>query len=117
MASPVDMWFYREAYGGELDAEAFAAAAPAAARLMRRLTRYGEPSADWPAADAACWNMAFCAAADAFAEFGEGRIGGVEVGSFKVTNYMEKGTTGLEVAMDAALAELAGTGLAFCGAA
>ena len=107
MASPVDMWFYREAYGGELDAEAFAAAAPAAARLMRKLTRYGEPSADWPADDAACWNMAFCAAADAFAE----------VGGFKVTNYMEKGTTGLEVATEAALAELAGTGLAFCGAA
>ena len=29
--------------------------------------------------------------ADAFAEFGEGRVGGVAVGNFKLTNYMEKG--------------------------
>lgn len=37
-------------------------------------------------------------AADAFAEFGKGRVGGHAIGDFKVTNYMEKETTGLEVA-------------------
>jgi hypothetical protein len=57
-----------------------------------------------------------CVACDAFAEFGEGRVGGYSIGDFKVTNYMERCTTGLEVARDAALGELAGTGLAFSGA-
>ena len=61
------------------------------------------------------WRFACCAAVEAFAEFGEGRVGGYAVGDFKVTNYMEKGTTGREVALEAALAELAGTGLSFCG--
>ncbi len=65
------------------------------------------------AADA--WRRAVCAAADAFAEFGEGRVGGFEIREFKVTNYQEQGTTGAEVARDTALAELAGTGLCFCG--
>ncbi|WP_417134898.1 hypothetical protein [Rubneribacter badeniensis] len=54
-------------------------------------------------------------AAEAFAEFGEGRVGGFEIGGFKVTNYQEQGTTGAEVARGAALAELAGTGLCYCG--
>lgn len=56
-----------------------------------------------------------CAAADAFAEYGEGAVGGVEIGGFKVTNFSNSGTTGAEVAREAALAELAGTGLAFAG--
>lgn len=43
-------------------------------------------------------------------------MGGYAIGDFRVTNYMEKGTTGLEVARAAALSELAGTGLAFSGA-
>ena len=43
-------------------------------------------------------------------------MGGYAIGDFKVTNYMEKGTTGLEVARAAALSELRGTGLAFSGA-
>ena len=58
---------------------------------------------------------AVCATADAFAEYGEWRVGGFSVGSFSVTNYRDEGTTGSEVAREAALAELAGTGLAFSG--
>ena len=54
---------------------------------------------------------------NAFAEFGEGHVGGYAIGDFKVTNYMEKDTTGREVAMEAAFAELAGTSLSFCGVA
>ena len=53
--------------------------------------------------------------ADAFAEYGEGRVGGFSIGSFSVTNYRDEGTTGSEVAREAALAELAGTGLCFSG--
>ena len=56
-----------------------------------------------------------CAAADAFAEYGEGRVGGFSIGSFSVTNYRDDGTTGAEVAREAAFAELAGTGLCWSG--
>ncbi len=108
--------FYRDSYGGTLTAEAFAEALPAALRCVRELC--GGLSADWieDVGDIVRWGRAVCAGCDAFAEFGEGRVGGYAIGDFKVTNYMEKGTTGLEVARQAALAELAGTGLAFSGA-
>ena len=53
--------------------------------------------------------------ADAFAEYGEGRVGGFSIGSFSVTNYRDEGTTGAEVAREAALAELCFTGLTFAG--
>lgn len=72
--------FYRDSYGGSLDAASFSEAMPAAERCVRELVG-----------------------------------GGYAIGDFKVTNYMEKGTTGLEVARSAALSELAGTGLAFAG--
>lgn len=106
---------YRDAYGGTLTAEAYAEALPAAVRCVRELTGGVGPAGLAPG-DAEAWGRACCAAADAFAEFGEGRVGGYSIGDFKVTNYMERGTTGLEVARAAALAELAGTGLAFTGA-
>lgn len=107
--------FYRDSYGGSLDAESFSEAMPAAERCVRDIV--GGASADELAADdLVAWARACCAAAEAFAGFGEGRVGGYAIGDFKVTNYMEKGTTGLEVARAAALSELAGTGLAFSGA-
>lgn len=78
------------------------------------ITGFREPDGDcWDTTDVAAWRRACCAAADAFAEFGEGRVGGYQIGDFKVTNYMERGSTGCEVAAEA---ELAGTGLAFSGA-
>jgi hypothetical protein len=108
--------FYRDSYGGTLDAEGYAEALPAATRCVRALCGGLGPDGIADAADLLAWARAVCAAAEAFAEFGEGRVGGYSIGDFKVTNYMEKGTTGLEVARSAALAELAGTGLAFSGA-
>lgn len=105
--------FYRDSYGGSLDAASFSEAMPAAERCVRKLCG-GDPADGLGAADLVAWARACCAAADAFGEFGEGRVGGYAIGDFKVTNYMEKGTTGLEVAR-AALSELAGTGLAFTG--
>lgn len=107
--------FYRDTYGGTLDAESYAEAMPAALRLLRELCGgVGAEELDGP--DLLAWGRAVCAACEAFAEFGEGRVGGYAIGDFKVTNYMERGTTGLEVARQAALSELAGTGLAFSGA-
>lgn len=110
-----DYQFYSDVFGGELGAEGFAEALPSAVRLMRGLTTFDRVGARWDSSDAEAWLRACCAACDAFAEFGEGRVGGYAVGDFKVTNYMEKGTTGREVALEAALGELDGTGLAFGG--
>lgn len=111
----VGFGFYRDEYGGALSAEGFAEALPAALRLMGELTGFREVGDGWDGTDALAWRRACCSACDAFAEFGEGRVGGYAIGDFKLTNYMERGTTGREVALSAALAELAGTGLAFCG--
>lgn len=52
---------------------------------------------------------------EAFAEFGEGQVGGFQIGSFSVTHYDNRGTTGEEQATYACEKELAGTGLLFCG--
>lgn len=113
--APVSFDFYQDGYGGTLSAEAFAEALPAAVRCVCGLTGRRTPAEHWCDEAADAWRRAVCAAADAFAEFGEGRVGGFEIGEFKVTNYQEQGTTGAEVERDAALAELAGTGLCFSG--
>ena len=114
---PIDYQWYLDSYGGALGAEGFHEALPAALRLMRGITGGAWPEAGWDVDDTAAWRRACCAAVDAFAEFGEGRVGGYAIGDFKVTNYMEKGTTGREVALEAALAELAGSGMTFSGVA
>lgn len=113
--APVPYDFYLDGYGGALAAEAFAEALPAAARCVGALTGAREPVEGWDDDVADSWRRAVCAAADALAEYGEGRVGGFSIGSFSVTNYRDEGTTGAEVAREAALAELAGTGLCFSG--
>lgn len=113
--APVAYEFYLDGYGGTLPAEAFAEALPAAVRCVGSLTGARDVRDEWDGDVADAWRRAVCAAAEAFAEFGEGRVGGFEIGDFKVTNYQEQGTTGAEVARGAALAELAGTGLAWSG--
>ena len=61
------------------------------------------------------FKRAVCAAVEAFAEYGAGEVGGYSIGKFSVKNYENKGTTGEELATQAALRELAGTGYAFAG--
>ncbi|MBQ9002666.1 MAG: hypothetical protein IJ087_12515 [Eggerthellaceae bacterium] len=106
----VDYAYYSGTYGGGLSEAAFSAC-----------IGQGEAHVMWlcavngvDAADDAC-KRAVCAATDAFAEFGAGEVGGYTIGSFSVKNYENKGTTGEELATQAALKELAGTGYAFCG--
>lgn len=113
--APVSYGFYQDAYGGALAADAFAEALPAALRCVCALTGRREPDPGWSEGDADAWRRAVCAAADAFAEYGEGRVGGFSIGSFSVTNYRDDGTTGAEVAREAALSELAETGLCWSG--
>ena len=114
--APVSYGFYLDGYGGALSAEAFAEALPAAVRCVGALTGARDAREEWDDDQVEAWRRAVCAAADAFAEYGEGRVGGFSIGSFSVTNYRDEGTTGSVVAREAALAELAGTGLAFAGA-
>lgn len=113
--APVSYDFYLDGYGGALSAEAFAEALPAAVRCVGALTGAREACEEWDENQTDAWKRAVCAAADAFAEYGEGRVGGFSIGSFSVTNYRDEGTTGAEVAREAALAELSFTGLCFSG--
>lgn len=114
---PVDYAFYLDGCGGTLGAEEFAEALPAAMRCVSQITGGAWPSASWDAEELDAWRRAACAAAEAFAEYGEGRVGGFTLGEFSVTNYRDDGTCGRDVAVEAALAELSGTGLAFGGVA
>jgi len=111
MAATVTYQFYSETYGGGLSEAAFGLALPAAARHVRWLVGGAEPCED----ELESYQRALCAAVDAFAEFGEGQVGGFSLGDFKVTHYEDEGTTGEEIATQEALKELVGTSLVFAG--
>ena len=111
MAVVVAYQFYKDVYGGGLSEAAFGLTLPAASRHVRWLVGGAEPGDD----ELEAYQQAVCAAADAFAEFGEGQVGGFALGDFKVTHYEDEGTTGEEIATANALKELVGTLLAFCG--
>ena len=111
MAAAVTYQFYAEVYGGGLSEAAFGLSLQAASRHVRWLVGGTEPTDD----ELEAYQRAVCAAVDAFAEFGEGQVGGFALGDFKVTHYEDEGTTGEELATSAALKELVGTSLAFSG--
>ena len=111
MAASVTYQFYSETYGGGLSEAAFGLALPAAERHVRWLCDGHIPSRG----EVVPYKRAVCAAVDAFAEFGEGQVGGFALGDFKVTHYEDEGTTGEEIATQEVLKELAGTSLVFCG--
>ena len=103
--------WYSQTYGGGLSESAFELSLPAATRHVRWLVGGSEPSDE----ELESYQRAVCAAVDAFAEFGEGQVGGFSLGDFKVTHYEDEGTTGEEIATADALKELVGTALAFAG--
>ncbi len=117
MAVCVTYEWYRGAYGGALPAGAFAEVMPAALRCVRGLVGgVDAPGLSDDELDA--WSRAVCAAADVLAETGEGQAGGYEIGDYKVSRHVGDGVeSGPAQAARAALAELSGTGLAFCGVA
>ena len=103
--------WYSQTYGGGLSESAFGLSLPAATRHVRWLVGGSEPSDE----ELESYQRAVCAAVDAFAEFGEGQVGGFALGDFKVTHYEDEGTTGEEIATQEALKELMGASLAFSG--
>ena len=111
MAVQVTYEFYSETYGGGLSEAAFGLSLPVATRHVRWLVNGREPDDS----DLEAYERAVCAAVDAFAEFGEGQVGGFSLGDFKVTHYEDEGTTGAELATSAAMQELVGTSLLFSG--
>ena len=110
MASTVTYEFYQDTYGGGLSEAAFAASVGMAESHVRWLCELRD-------FDEACdrFKRAVCAACEAFAEYGAGEVGGYTIGQFSVKNYENKGTTGEELATQAALRELGLSGLAFAG--
>lgn len=107
--------FYRDVYGGLLSIETYAEVLPAAVRHVRWIVGgVNMLSLDDDLLEAV--RRAVCAAAEAFAEWGEGQSDGFKLGSFSVEQYDTSGTTGTEYAVDAIVKELAGTGLSFTGA-
>ena len=106
----VDYEYYSQTFGGGLSEAAFGDAVGLAESHMRWLCDLREY-------DETCerFKRAVCAACDAFAEYGAGEVGGYSIGRFSVKNYENKGTTGEELATQAALRELGLSGLAFSG--
>ena len=80
--------WYSQTYGGGLSESAFELSLPAATRHVRWLVGGSEPSDE----ELESYQRAVCAAVDAFAEFGEGQVGGFSLGDFKVTHYEDEGT-------------------------
>jgi len=113
MAASISYEFYSETYGGGLSEAAFGDSLPAALRLLRRLCDGVVPEEG--SEDFGAWQRAVCAACDAFAEYGEGQLDGFTIGEFRTMRYQGRGTTGTEIATAAAIDELAGTSLLFCG--
>ena len=107
----VDFAYYSQVYGGGLSEAAFVDMLPAAEAHVRWLC-----SLRRACTGSAPYKRAVCAVVDAFAEFGQGQVGGVALGDFRVTRYAsDEGVTGEDMATKAALKELFGTGMAFAG--
>ena len=109
MASAVTYQFYSETYGGGLSEAAFGLVLPAAERHVRWLCGGRTPCR----CEVTPYKRAICAACDAFAEFGEGQVGGFALGDFKVTHYEDADNE--RVVTRAAIKELVGTPCIFCG--
>ena len=103
--------YYSETYGGGLSEAAFGGSVAHAEAHVKWLCdgREGIEASD-------AYKRAVCAACEAFAEFGMGQVGGITLGDFKVSRFADDAAvTGEDLATQAALKELCGTGYAFCG--
>ena len=107
----VDYAYYSQVYGGGLSEAAFGDSIALAEAHVRWLC-----SGNHVHACCSAYKRAVCAACDAFAEFGCGETNGFKLGDFEVRRYAsDDAASGEEMATQAALRELAGTGMAFAG--
>ena len=110
VAASVTYGFYQQTYGGGLSESAFAANLPLAEAHVRWLCAVR--GVDEEAAEL---RRAMCAAAEAFTEYGAGKVGGYSIGEFSVKNYASQQTSGEGLATQAVLRELGLSGMAFSG--
>lgn len=110
--SEVTYEWYAGTYGGGLSEAAFSSFLPAGMSHVRWMCGGREPADD---GEATAYKRAVCVATEAFADYGDGQVGGFTLGDFKVSRYERDATTGAEIATDAVTRELAGTSLMFCG--
>ena len=111
MGVTVSYEFYTESYGGSLPEAAFRESLPAALRHVKWLVSGRSPSCK----DRCAYKRAVCAAAEAFAEYGEGPAGGFAIGDYRSTQYEGREPDGCRVATLAAEEELCETTLLFSG--
>lgn len=104
--------WYADVFGGRLPEAAFLASLAAGERHVRWLVG-GRVPAD--AGEEAACKRAVCAAAEAIADYGDGQVDGFSLGDFEVKRYEREALSGAEIATEAAMRELAGTALLFCG--
>lgn len=109
--SEVTYEWYTGTYGGGLSEAAFSSFLSAGTRHVRWMCGGREPDDG----EEAAYKRAVCAATEAFADYGDGQVGGFTLGDFKVSRYERDATSGVEIATDAVMRELAGTSLIFCG--
>ena len=102
--------YYKDTFGGGLTEAAFGDSLPMAEAHVKWLC-----AVNGACATSTAYKRAVCAATEAFAEFGMGEVGGYSIGQFSVKNFENKGTTGEELATQAALRELGLSGMAFTG--
>lgn len=102
--------YYTQTYGGGLSESAFGDYLPIAEAHVKWLC-----ANRCYCATSNAFKRAVCAALEAFAEYGAGEVGGYTIGEFSVKNYASQETSGEQLATQAALRELVGTGYAFAG--
>lgn len=106
-----DHSFYKDVYGGTLSEAAFYDFLPKATRHVNWLLGYERPSG---ACEIMRYRRAVCASVEAFSDYGDGAIG-FTLGNFKTAVRDGVSFSAEDKATDAALKELGGTGMAFCG--
>ena len=102
--------YYTQTYGGGLSESAFGDYLPIAESHVKWLC-----ANRCYCATSNAFKRAVCAALEALAEYGAGEVGGYTIGEFSVKNYASQETSGEQLATQAALRELVGTGYAFAG--
>lgn len=102
--------YYSRTYGGDLPEAAFSSCVGLAEAHVRWLC-----AVKGICCTATPYKRAVCSACEAFAEYGAGEVGGYSIGEFSVKNYASQETSGEQLATQAALRELVGTGATFAG--
>lgn len=104
--------WYADTYRGSLPEAAFLSFLSEARGHVSWMCGGREPS---DGVEEEAYRRAVCAAVEAFADYGDGQVGGFTLGDFKVSRYERDATAGADIATAAVARELAHTGLLFCG--